>query len=620
MSDTTTQFPTGVHAAHAPHVPHASPAGHAGHASHARDENGSHDYAHYRIVPARHHARTAGTVLAIVLIGLVLNSVLGNPRWGWGVFVQWFFAEPVLSGLLRTLALTTLGSLFGFALATPLALARVSGSPLLAGCAWTFIWLFRSIPLIVLLLLLNNLGYLYETIWIGVPFTHLVLLNQSTTDLISPFFAAVLGLTLNHAAFSAEAIRGGLLSVDQGQREAAAALGLPGGRQVRRIVLPQAMRAILPAAFNDVIGLAKGTSVVYILAMPDLFYTVQIIYHRNLEVIPLLMVATVWYLVILTVLSALQVHIERYFARGATREQVRASPLSALVGRWRAGRRERRAMQTLETLQARTEANTQATGWAQRRVGGRVGIHNLSKSFGSLKVLDNLSLSFPSGSVTVILGQSGSGKSTLLRTINHLERVDDGFIDIDGELVGYRRDGRTLYELKEKDILRRRRADVGMVFQSFNLFAHLSVLDNVIEAPLAAGVPRAQAEAEARVLLARVGLADKAEAWPRQLSGGQQQRVAIARALALKPKVLLFDEPTSALDPELVNEVLDVIRQLAQSGTTLIIVTHEIGFAREVADTIVFMDGGRVVESGPPANVLGKPTHPRTREFLSKVL
>ncbi|PQV46663.1 amino acid ABC transporter permease/ATP-binding protein [Paraburkholderia sp. BL21I4N1] len=604
MSDTTTPFAGSAHAGHVP------------------DTADRHEYAHYRIVPMRHHARMAGTVLAIVLIGLVLNSVLGNPRWGWGVFSTWFFAEPVLSGLGRTLVLTALGALFGFALATPLALARVSGSPLLAACAWAFIWLFRSIPLIVLLLLLNNLGYLYETIWIGVPFTHIALLNESTTDLISPFLAAVLGLTLNHAAFAAEAIRGGLLSVDQGQREAAAALGLPGGRQVRRIVLPQAMRAILPTAFNDVIGLAKGTSVVYILAMPDLFYTVQIIYHRNLEVIPLLMVATVWYLIILTVLSAIQVHIERYFARGATREQVAVSPLSALFGRWLAARGARAANLTGTAGATGTSgaAQAEAAGWAQRRVGGRVGIHNLSKSFGPLKVLDDISLSFASGSVTVILGQSGSGKSTLLRTINHLERVDDGFIDIDGELVGYRRDGRTLYELKEKDILRRRRADVGMVFQSFNLFPHLNVLGNLIEAPLAAGVPRAQAEAEARVLLARVGLADKADAWPRQLSGGQQQRVAIARALALKPKVLLFDEPTSALDPELVNEVLDVIRQLARSGTTLIIVTHEIGFAREVADTIVFMDGGRIVESGPPANVLGDPAHPRTREFLSKVL
>ncbi|WP_322015573.1 amino acid ABC transporter permease/ATP-binding protein [Paraburkholderia sp. J12] len=567
------------------------------------------DYAHYRIVPARHRARTVGTVLAIALIALVLNSVLGNPRWEWGVFAQWFFAEPVLTGLLRTLELTALGAVFGFALAVPLALARLSRSPLVSGCAWAYIWLFRSIPPIVLLLLLNNLGYLYETVWIGVPFTHITLFNEPTTDLIGPFFAAVLGLTLNHAAFAAEAIRGGILSVDHGQREAAAALGLPRGRQARRIVLPQAMRAVLPTAFNDVIGLAKGTSVVYILAMPDLFYTVQIIYHRNLEVIPLLLVATVWYLVILTVLSAIQVHVERHYARGATREQAARPPLAGLAARWR----------TRRTVAANGPEAEATAGWAQRRVGGRVGIHNVSKSFGTLKVLDNVSLTVPSGSVTVILGQSGSGKSTLLRTINHLERVDDGFIDIDGELVGYRREGRTLYELDESEVLRRR-ADVGMVFQSFNLFPHLSVLDNLIEAPLAAGVPRAEAQAEARALLARVGLEGKADAWPRQLSGGQQQRVAIARALALKPKVLLFDEPTSALDPELVNEVLDVIRQLARSGTTLIVVTHEIGFAREVADTVVFMDGGSIVESGPPAQVLGAPSHPRTREFLSKVL
>ncbi|WP_321888049.1 amino acid ABC transporter permease/ATP-binding protein [Paraburkholderia bannensis] len=582
--------------------------------SSARDNTAheANDYAHFRVVPARHRARTAGTLLAVVLIALVLHSVLGNPRWEWSVFAQWFFAEPILEGLSRTLLLTLVGAVIGFALAVPIALARLSRSPLLAGCAWAFVWLFRSIPPIVLLLLLNNLGYLYETVWIGVPFAHLTFYSGPTTDLISPFFAAVVGLSLNHAAFAAEAFRGGMLSVDQGQREAAAALGLPHARQAWRIVLPQAMRAVLPTAFNDVIGLAKGTSVVYILAMPDLFYTVQIVYHRNLEVIPLLMVATIWYLVILTVLSAIQVHIERHYARGATRSQPQRSALAALLFKPFERRRENHS-------ENHDVAPLADAGWAQRRNGGRVGIHNVSKSFGTLKVLDNVSLTVPSGSVTVILGQSGSGKSTLLRSINHLESVDDGFIDIDGELVGYRREGRTLYELKEKDILRRR-AEVGMVFQNFNLFPHLSVLDNITEAPIAAGVPRAQAQVEARALLARVGLSGKADAWPRQLSGGQQQRVAIARALALKPKVLLFDEPTSALDPELVNEVLDVIRQLARSGTTLVIVTHEIGFAREVADTIVFMDGGRVVEAGPPAQVLANPAHSRTREFLSKVL
>jgi polar amino acid transport system permease protein len=224
-------------------------------------------------------------------------------------------------------------------------------------------------------------------------------------------------------------------------------------------------------------------------------------------------------------------------------------------------------------------------------------------------VLRDINLEVAKGERIVICGPSGSGKSTLIRCINALEEFQEGRIVVDGIELGP--------NLRRVDEVRR---EVGMVFQSFNLFPHLSVLDNVIEAQLASGVPRAQAQAEARTLLARVGLADKADAWPRQLSGGQQQRVAIARALALKPKVLLFDEPTSALDPELVNEVLDVIRQLARSGTTLIIVTHEIGFAREVADTIVFMDGGRIVESGPPSRVLGDPAQARTREFLSKVL
>ncbi|KWC24421.1 ectoine/hydroxyectoine ABC transporter ATP-binding protein EhuA [Burkholderia ubonensis] len=247
-------------------------------------------------------------------------------------------------------------------------------------------------------------------------------------------------------------------------------------------------------------------------------------------------------------------------------------------------------------------------------------MHAVSKQFGTQRVLERVSFAAPRGSVTVIVGPSGSGKSTLLRTINHLERVDDGYIDIDGELIGYRRDGDVLYELKERDVLKRR-TEVGMVFQNFNLFPHLTVLENLVEAPVAVGgATRDAAERTARALLARVGLADKADAYPRQLSGGQQQRVAIARALALRPKVLLFDEPTSALDPELVNEVLDVIKELARSGTTLVIVTHEISFAREVADNVLFMESGRIVEAGPPAIVLEQPTHPRTREFLSRVL
>ena len=569
---------------------------------------GGRDYASRRVVPVRHVARTVGTVAGAVVLLAVGNSILGNPRWGWPVFAEWFFSEPVLMGLARTLLLTLLGSMFGFTLGTVLALCRVSSSPLLVAVSWGFIWLFRSIPLIVLLLVLNNLGYLYERITLGVPFTGITLFDQSTTMLLTPFAAAVIGLALNLGAFSAEVIRGGILGVDQGQHEAASALGLSRWRQSRRIVLPQAMRSIVPTGFNEIIGLAKGTSNVYILALPELFYTIQIIYRRNLEVIPLLMVATVWYLVILSVLSVIQYHIERHYARGA----LRTLPPNLL--RFGFGRSSRST-----ALPVAPVAPT-ATWAADAGRGGAIEVLGVSKSFGVNKVLDRVSLHLPSGSVTAILGQSGSGKSTLLRCINRLERPDEGFVSVDGELVGFREDGDTLYERTEKELLCSRAA-IGMVFQNFNLFPHLTVLENIVEAPVSVrGIPRAEAEARARELLARVGLSDKAGAYPRQLSGGQQQRVAIARALALRPKVLLFDEPTSALDPELVTEVLDVIKELARSGTTLVIVTHEIGFAREVADTVVFMDGGRIVETGTPAEVLARPRHPRTAEFLAKVL
>ncbi|WP_279357554.1 amino acid ABC transporter permease/ATP-binding protein [Methylobacterium indicum] len=575
----------------------------------ARAASPGRDFSGLRVVPARYPARKAGTILAGLVIAGVLYSVLTNPRWGWDVFAEWFFAEPVLVGLGRTLLLTALGTVLGFLVGTLLALARVSGSPLLSGLAWGYVWLFRSIPLIVLLLLLNNLGYLYDTIWLGVPFTGITLASWQTTQLITPFLAAVLGLTLHASAFSSEIVRGGILAVDQGQHEAAAALGLPRHRQFARIVLPQAMRTILPTAFSEIIYIAKGTSQVYILALPELFYTIQVIYRRNLEVIPLLMVATVWYLVILSVLSFVQRHVERYYARGALRNPPPSLIGTALKRLHRAGAPARPAVPAVSPSSV-----------LPARQGGEIRITSVSKSFGPLKVLDDVSLALRPGSVTAIIGQSGSGKSTLLRAINHLERVDAGFIAIDGELIGYRQDGDTLYELKEKDILARR-VDVGMVFQSFNLFPHLTVIENIVEAPITVrGLPRAQALAEARDLLARVGLADKADAYPRQLSGGQQQRVAIARALALRPKVLLFDEPTSALDPELVGEVLDVIKELSLSGTTLVIVTHEIGFAREVADQVVFMEGGRILEQGPPSRVLAAPDHPRTREFLAKVL
>jgi len=249
-----------------------------------------------------------------------------------------------------------------------------------------------------------------------------------------------------------------------------------------------------------------------------------------------------------------------------------------------------------------------------------VEVRGVHKSFGHHEVLKGVDLTVDAGSVTVILGPSGGGKSTLLRVINHLEKVDRGHVRVDGTLIGYRRTGNRLHELGERHVLKQR-AGIGFVFQTFNLFPHLTAIENIVEAPISAlGLSRAAACHKAEELLVRVGLADKANAYPRQLSGGQQQRVAIARALALDPKLVLFDEPTSALDPELVGEVLDVIRDLARAGTTMIVVTHEIGFAREVADRIVFLDDGRLVEQGTPAELLDSPEHDRTRAFLSKVL
>jgi polar amino acid transport system ATP-binding protein len=242
------------------------------------------------------------------------------------------------------------------------------------------------------------------------------------------------------------------------------------------------------------------------------------------------------------------------------------------------------------------------------------------KSFGHLPVLKGVDLEVAPQEVLCIIGPSGSGKSTFLRCINHLEKIDGGRLSVDGQLVGYRERGGRLHELRESEVAAERR-DIGMVFQRFNLFPHMTALENLMEAPLRVRrEPRAVVRERAESLLARVGLEARAGAYPSQLSGGQQQRVAIARALAMQPKLMLFDEPTSALDPELVGEVLDVMRQLAEDGMTMIVVTHEMGFAREVGDKLVFMDDGVVVEAGPPREVIGSPRHVRTQAFLSKML
>ena len=245
---------------------------------------------------------------------------------------------------------------------------------------------------------------------------------------------------------------------------------------------------------------------------------------------------------------------------------------------------------------------------------------SICKSYGAVEVLHGIDLEVQPGEVTCLVGPSGSGKTTFLRCINHLEKISSGRVFVHGELLAYRERNGRLHEMKDREVCRQR-ASIGMVFKSFNLFQHMTVLENIIEAPVRVlKEPLEEVTARARELLARVGLSNKEDSYPRHLSGGQQQRVAIARALAMRPRLMLFDEPTSALDPELVGEVLSVMRDLAGSGMTMLVVTHEMGFARQVADTVVFMDAGQIVEMGPPGQILDHPEHQRTKAFLSKVL
>ncbi|UEJ82985.1 amino acid ABC transporter permease [Brachybacterium halotolerans subsp. kimchii] len=272
-----------------------------------------------RVAPARRPVRRAVVTIVGVLVLAALVAIALNPRWEWGVVGSWFLARSIIRGLGETLKLTVLSGVLGFGLGLVLALMRLSHSRLASGLSWTFSWIFRSTPLLVQMLIWFNLGYLYDRIVVGVPFTNLSILDARTSDLMTPLVAAVLGLGLHQAAYASELIRGGILSVDAGQVEAASALGIPARDRNLRIVLPQAMRAILPSAFNEVIGLVKGTAIVYVIAHAELFFTVQLIYGRTQQVLPMLMVATLWYIVITSLLSIAQYYIERHFAKGAVR-------------------------------------------------------------------------------------------------------------------------------------------------------------------------------------------------------------------------------------------------------------------------------------------------------------
>ena len=509
-----------------------------------------------------------------------------------------------------TILVTILAMVFGVALGVILAVMRLSDNPILKGVSWLYTWFFRAIPRYVLLVDHGPLGLLFaEGIALGVPFDWKIIewLGLSGDWRIDTFDAnaifvgligGVIGLAASEAAYMAEIARAGILSVDTGQMEAAQALGMSRGKAMRRVVLPQAMRVIVPPTGNETIAMLKDTSL--LIAIPvgtELFFQLQAIGNRTFQVFPILVAATLYYLIASSVLMVGQAYL-RESIRPRLRHQVSSDKEEAAKGL---------------AVGARNDGHGDGTDHLVRAV-------NVTKSFGSNEVLKGIDLTVDAKEVVCLLGPSGSGKTTFLRLINQMEILTGGRIWVGGELIGIEDRKGKLHVRKDKDIARQR-SRIGMVFQRFNLFPHMTALG---ERDGSAG--QGQAAAQGGRQEARPWSCWTWSAWqigpgtiPSQLSGGQQQRVAIARALAMKPELMLFDEPTSALDPELVGEVLGVMRNLAQEGTTMIVVTHEMAFAREVADRVVFMDQGVVVEEGPPNEVLLNPKEERTKSFLRRV-
>ena len=565
------------------------------------------------VVPLRHYGRWALAAVVLILALSYIYALATNKAMRWDVFFQHLFHPAVLSGLLLTIELTIASMALAMVSGAILAVMRLAPNPVFNAISYGTVWFLRGTPLLVQLLFWYFLASLFPVLNFGIPFGP-TFFSADTNVVINQFMAAVLGLGLNEGAYMAEIYRAGILSVDHGQTEAAQSLGMSRSRTLGRIVMPQAMRFIIPPTGNATISMLKTTSVVLIIGLPDLLTSVQLIYARNFQQIPLLAVACFWYILCTTALTIIQSWMERRYARGAVgsgaglRRGRPSAPQDAAPGDIPASALGTRAQDS-------PKDTTDSSGQPMLVAAG------VTKSYGKNLVLKGIDLEVKRGQVVCLIGPSGSGKTTFLRCINHLEKIDGGSLAVDGDYIGYRlrRDGR-LGEMREAEICRQRR-HIGIVFQRFNLFPHMTALENIIEGPVRVlKHDRRAATQEARQLLARVGMPEKADDYPNALSGGQQQRVAIARALAMHPKLILFDEPTSALDPELVGEVLDVMRGLAQSGMTMVIVTHEIAFARDVADMIVFMDEGSIVEQGSPKRILANPQHERTKRFLSSVV
>jgi polar amino acid transport system permease protein len=550
--------------------------------------------------------RILGVALAAVPGAALAQTARGNTEPSWLLeFISYLLSPFLWQGALIAVEITVISMSIGLATGLGLAMMRLSSVGILSASSWLYIWAVRGTPQLL------QLVFIFDALpHVGLKF--------------DSFTTALIGFSLNQAAFSAETIRGGILSVNRNQAIAASSLGMGKFLTLRRIVLPQAMRAILPGVSNDMISMLKLTSIASIVFVNELTFRAQQIVGQNFRFFVVFAAAGLIYLALTSLISLAQSWAERRF------DLERADRSGGLRRMFGLGS-EASARSPGEPDKPRIAIVPEPIGemgsdllraLACANNPGEtdfVVCHNIQKDYGENKVLRGIDLTVRRGEVVVLVGPSGSGKSTLLRTINHLDSVDWGTITVEGQYVGYKP---VLNGIKPIRNLAKARADarISMVFQHFNLFNHLTALQNVIEAPIQVyGVDPAAARDLGVRLLTQVGLGGHLHHLPHQLSGGQQQRVAIARALAVTPRLMLFDEPTSALDPELVGEVLNVMRKLAAAGMTMIVVTHEMRFAREVADQVVFMDEGVIVEQGSPSQVLDKPQHERTRKFLRAV-
>jgi polar amino acid transport system permease protein len=537
-------------------------------------------------------------------------------------FLHYLTLPELLRGAVIALEISALALLIALPLALVIALTRASRNRAIRWSVGAYVWIMRGTPILLQLIFLYNV----LPVW-GLR--------------MSAFTTAVVGLGLNEAAFSAEIIRGGLAAVNKSQLDAAASLGLSPRLTLWRVQVPQALRVVVPALANEAIAMVKNTSLTSVISVSELTMRSEQIVATNFEYVSVFGGAAVIYLFATTILVGVQRYSERRLDLDLQyqRRLSGSRPSVLSVAGWL--RRRPVTITVPDQVASDEEAlpptpatlNLDAQIYARyrdevRRAARRptsapsavVEITALHKSYGDVKVLRDINLTVARGEVLCILGPSGSGKSTLLRIVDGLDGINDGAAVVNGVHLSRRTSemSRTRRRLASRERLR---AGAAIVFQQFNLFQHMTVQQNLIEAPTRVlGINRSVAVEASQMLLREVGLAGYENRYPHQLSGGQQQRVAIARALALAPEVMLFDEPTSALDPERVGEVLRVMQQLALGGMTMVVVTHEIAFARECATRVVFMDEGVIVEEGTPAQLFESPREDRTRTFLSAVV